>query len=116
MSFVKTLVTIANPRDPSRSVRLRAVVNPSFLRTCVPDSVAERLGLELGPRVRVVEPTSGRVCEFPESEAVVGVRGRSASIRVLVSSDEPEPIIGSDVLEKLRLRVSPAGGVLVDVG
>ena len=113
MSFVRVFAKFANPKNPRKSVVMSVVVDPSFTRTCIPSSLATNLGLELGGKARVIEPISGRLCEYPESEVEVEIKGSSARTKALVSDEEITPVIGSDLLDKLGFKVNLTEGTLV---
>lgn len=91
------------------------LVDTGATRTALPQALAERLGLERGPAVR--SATAGGVVTGWEARIDLDLEGglQARQLRVTVLPDLGAPLLGMDVLSRLRfvqhdgvLRLEPA--------
>ena len=112
MGLVTARIELANAKDPeTRAMTVSALVDTGTLLLCIPEHVADRLGLEELER-REVRTADGAVHRAPYvGPVLVGFENRRCLTGALVLGDEV--LLGAVPMEDMDVLVSPATRTLV---
>lgn len=91
---------------PRTSLELEFPVDTGATFTKIPESLAERLGLEPEETVKV-ELSDGSLRERGLTEARLELMGVTRTVPIAIEPEGEEPILGYTALETLRIRVNP---------
>lgn len=105
MGLIRATLTLANPRDASRSaMQVEALVDTGALHLCVPEHVALQLGLtELEQREVTLADGKKRSYSGP---VLIEYQGRHCFTGALVMGDEP--LLGAIPMKDMDLVIHPA--------
>ena len=111
MGYVVTEVELSNPREPKRGpVVVNARADTGSMMLCVPDGVAQQLGVEL-ESMRDVEVADGRQASVPYVGPVrVRFGDRTCFVGALVMGNEV--LLGAVPMEDMDLVVNPKLGTV----
>lgn len=111
MGHVITEVELSNPREPKRRpVVIKARADTGSMMLCVPDDVAQQLGVEL-ESMRNVEVADGRRASVPYVGPVqVRFGNRTCFVGALVMGNEV--LLGAVPMEDMDLVVNPKLGTV----
>ncbi|MFQ6095243.1 MAG: retroviral-like aspartic protease family protein [Candidatus Bathyarchaeia archaeon] len=112
MGYVRVRGIIANPLDRSIKEELEFIADTGAIYTVIPESVANRLKLEEVDRRRF-KTASGKVVEYPVSEAYITIEERGVTSLVAIANEKTPILLGVTTLELLGLQVDPVSGRLI---
>jgi predicted aspartyl protease len=99
--------------DQVRRERIRGVVDSGATRLVIPESLAQRLGLEMGGSARV-RYADGRTADRPIAQRVhLSYGGRESIFNAIVEPERESALIGAIVLEDLDFLIDCVGQRLV---
>ena len=111
MSTFTYPVRLANPRGDADPVEVKLLVDTGAMFTCLPRSQLEGLGLTSRWGVPVVL-ADGRREEWPATEILMTIDGRTLRTTCLFGPPDSLPLLGAVSLEQFALAVDPLSRTL----
>lgn len=99
-------IRLCNPRDPTRCLELRLLVDTGSTYTWVKREKLAALGIEPMTRWKF-RTIDGRIVEREIGEAVIECLGERATRIIVFAEDDDAEVLGIDALEGLRLEIDP---------
>src|SRR5262245_14698364 len=111
MSTFSYPARLANPRGSAQPVEVKLLVDAGAMFTCLPRPQLEALGLT--PRWGVpVALADGRQDEWPATEILMTIDGRTLHTTCLFGPPDNLPLLGAVSLEQFALAVDPPARTL----
>lgn len=95
-------LTIANVHDLERQKEISFLVDTGATRAWIPKEVADELGIQSVGTVPL-ELADGSVKEYPYGFCIFDFGGETVAGNVVIGPPKNEPIIGTHVLQDLRM-------------
>ena len=111
MSTFTYPVRLANPRGNASPVEVKLLVDTGAMFTCLPRPQLEALGLTSRRRVPVVL-ADGRQEDWPATEILMTINGRTLHTTCLFGPPDGLPLLGAVSLEQFALSVDPLSRTL----
>lgn len=114
MGLFPVEVTVSNPNDPARTLRVSVIVDTGATYTALPRDVADALAIApVG--IRRIKLASGREEEWPVGVILLELEGQRLPTLCLLSPTGSPPLLGAVTLEEFALGVDPTARRLVPV-
>lgn len=110
MSVVKVFFRVYNPRDVSKFVDVKGVVDTGAVYTVVPKKLLEDIGMRPVERRRF--RAFGGFVERDVGVAEVELMGKRGGITVIFGEEDDLAVLGVTALEALGLEVDPIKNTL----
>ncbi|RLE99656.1 MAG: hypothetical protein DRJ63_04670 [Thermoprotei archaeon] len=114
MGYTYATVKVCNPRELSRSFKVRLLVDTGSTYTWIKRSKLEKIGVYPSDRRRF-KTINNKVIERDIGEAVVECLGKRATTVVVFAEESDHEVLGLHALEGLGLEVDPVSRQLREI-
>jgi clan AA aspartic protease len=113
MGKVIEKVKITNLLDPTKSVKVEAVIDTGATMVVLPQNIVRKLGLKKIRKVKVKYANNSTESKSIYGVVTIEIKGRTGNFDVLAEAEGSQSLIGQVVLEVLDLVVDPRTRTLI---
>lgn len=112
MGVFKVQVTVSNPADRERRLKLDLLVDTGSLFTWLAAPLLEQMGIAPA-EIRQFQTITGKMIERKIGHALVGYDGRTGAVNVVFGEPGDMDVLGVTALESLSVTADPVRQTLV---
>ena len=113
MGKVIERVKITNLLDPTKSVKVEAVIDTGATMIVLPQNIVRKLGLRRIRKVKVKYANNSTESKSIYGVVTLEIKGRTGNFDILAEVEGSQPLIGQVALEVLDLVVDPRTRTLI---